>query len=96
MSFVLNVKLDELTPPVRLMMEDIINILNNGTYQRKVYTDNVSNPPTDAELDAIFGEPAEVGAGFMAVIDDNGADTNVYIVYSTGVSWWQGTLGKCL
>lgn len=50
-------------------------------------TADVSNPPTDAELDSVFGTPAAVGAGFLAGIDDNGADTNFYLVYSTGTSW---------
>jgi len=50
-------------------------------------TADVSNPPTDAELDAEFGTPATVGAGFIATIDDNGADANFYMVWSTGASW---------
>lgn len=49
---------------------------------------NVSNPPTDAELDALFGTPASAGAGFSAVVNDAGADTNVYLVSSTGSSWF--------
>lgn len=49
---------------------------------------NVSDPPSDAELDAAFGTPATVGAGFLAVIDDNGGDTDVRIVASNGTSWW--------
>lgn len=49
---------------------------------------NVSDPPTDAELDAIFGTPATVGGGFMAVIDDGGGDTDIRIVTSNGTSWW--------
>lgn len=55
---------------------------------------NVSNPPTDAELDAEFGTPATVGDGFVALLDDNGADANVYLVGSNGTSWWYTALTK--
>jgi hypothetical protein len=54
----------------------------------RVATDNVTNPPTDAELDSAFGTPAEVGAGFVALLDDNGAGSDVYLVASDGGAWW--------
>ncbi len=60
----------------------------DGDIKQTVHTDNVSNPPTDAELDTIFGTPATVGAGFTAYIDDNNADTNFYQIVSNGTSWW--------
>lgn len=55
-----------------------------------VYSDaNVSNPPTDAELDTVFdATPAEVWAGFTALVDDSGVGTNVYWVTSNGTSWY--------
>jgi len=93
---VLNTDLNGLDIKRRLMMDDIINLLNNGGYQAKCDETNVSNPPTDAELDAIFGTPAEVGAGWFTFLNDAGGDANVYIVMSTGNNWWQGTLGKCV
>lgn len=49
---------------------------------------NVSNPPTDAELDAAFGTPATLGRGFMATVDDNDADTDVWLVWTTDASWY--------
>jgi hypothetical protein len=54
---------------------------------------DVSDPPTDAELDAIFGAPASIGAGFIGLIDDNSADTDVWLVYTSDTSWFhlQGT-----
>lgn len=57
---------------------------------------NVSSPPTDAELDSEFGTPAAVGNGFVALLDDNGADTNVYLVASNGTSWWYTALTKAV
>jgi hypothetical protein len=49
---------------------------------------NVSNPPTDAELDAAFGTPATVGAGFMVLITDaGGAAGPFWLVISNGTQW---------
>lgn len=61
-----------------------------ATYETgtRVSIANVSNPPTDAQLDAAFGTPATVGAGFVAIVDDAGAHTAEYIVWSDGTSWW--------
>lgn len=57
-------------------------------------TANVSNPPTDAELDSALGTPAAVGAGYQCLLDDGGADTNVYLVVSNGTSWHYVALTK--
>lgn len=59
-----------------------------------VSTADVSNPPTDAELDSALGTPAAVGAGYQCLLDDGGADTNVYLVVSNGTSWWYTALTK--
>lgn len=55
---------------------------------------DVSNPPTDGELDAIFGNPADAGEGFAAIVNDNGGDTNIYLVAAVGPKWvyWTGTI----
>lgn len=55
-------------------------------------TADVSNPPTDAELDSAFGQPADVGAGFVAILDDAGGGANVYLVASDGAGWWYAAL----
>jgi hypothetical protein len=57
-------------------------------------TTNVSNPPTEAEIIAIFGTAASVGSGFEGYIDDAGGGANVYKVASTGTKWvsWAGTI----
>jgi hypothetical protein len=49
---------------------------------------NFSDPPTDAELDAAFGTPATLGRGFMVLLDDNDADTDGYIVWTSDASWY--------
>jgi hypothetical protein len=60
----------------------------------EVSTDNTANPPTDAELDTAFGTPAAVGSGFLAILDDNGAGNNVYLIVSDGSNWWHVALTK--
>lgn len=70
-------------------------IVNHSAGLRtKVSTANVSNPPTDAELDSALGAPATLGAGFMAIVDDNDAHTNEYLVWTDGTTWFHvaGTL----
>lgn len=54
---------------------------------------DVSDPPTDAELDSAFGTPASLGRGFIATLDDNDANTDVWLVYTSDASWFylQGT-----
>jgi hypothetical protein len=50
--------------------------------------DNISNPPTDAELDGAFGTPAAAGEGFLALIDDADNGLAVRIIASVGGFWW--------
>ena len=59
-------------------------------------TDDVSSPPTDAELDTAFGTPAAVGAGFVGVLDDNGAGAAVYLCASDGTNWWHSAMTKAV
>ena len=49
---------------------------------------NVSVPPTAAELTSAFGAPADVGAGFIGVVNDDGAGLNVWLAVSDGAAWW--------
>lgn len=67
----------------KLVNETILNI-------------NVSNPPTDAELDAAFGTPPTVGKGWSRHINDNGAGLNFYRIVSDSTSWWIFTGTKAL
>jgi hypothetical protein len=53
-----------------------------GGVRTLLVTDDVSTPPTDAELDTAFGTPATVGGGFIGVVDDNGAGNNLYVCVS--------------
>ena len=42
--------------------------------------DDVSSPPTKAELTTAFGDPATLEDGYIGVLDDDGAGTTVYLV----------------
>ncbi len=70
----------------RLGADGLLTVTGNA--KQKVNADDVSNPPTDAELDAIFGTPATVGDGFNAYIDDAGGGANFYHVVASGTNWW--------
>ncbi|NLD43665.1 MAG: hypothetical protein GX657_09235 [Chloroflexi bacterium] len=59
-------------------------------------TADVSSPPTDAELDAAFGTPAEVGAGFTAIVNDAGAGAAVWLVASDGAGWWYAAMTQAV
>ena len=60
----------------------------------RVSTANVSNPPTDAELDAAFDTPANLPDGWMGVVNDNNAGTALWLVTAVGGSWWYEGLTK--
>lgn len=50
---------------------------------------NVTTPyPSLVELTSAFGSPSAVGAGFVAVINDNGGGANGWIVWSDGSNYW--------
>lgn len=54
--------------------------------------DNVSNPPTQAEMVSSFGAAGR--EGFVGVLDDDGGDNDVYLVVDNGLSYWYVTLTK--
>lgn len=68
----------------------------NGGLRIRVSTANTANPPTDAELDTAFGTPAEVGKGFVALLNDANGGTNEYYVWSDGTNWFYTTGTKAV
>lgn len=78
-----------------LAVSGILNATDGGV-RGKISTADVTNPPTDAELDSAFGTPSTVGAGFTALLDDNGAGTAVYLVGSDGTNWWHLLMTKAV
>lgn len=57
---------------------------------------DVSNPPTDAQLDAIWSSPDDVSAGFIGILNDAGAGLNFYFIGSDGTNWWISIPQKAL
>lgn len=54
----------------------------------RVDTTAVSNPPTAAQLNAIFGTPAALYESFTAIVDSGGTGTNVWLVSVVSGSWY--------
>ena len=80
----------------RMLVTDGTDVFLSVVLRHSIHTDDVSNPPTDAELDTIFGTPATVGEGFEAIINDNGAGNNLYRVLSDGTAWWWSEYTKAV
>lgn len=72
--------------------QEILSFTGKGYKTFFVDPNSFSAPPTDAELDAEFGTPDEVGNGFEVIIDIGGAGTNVYRVICDGYSWFFNSL----
>jgi len=58
-----------------------------------ISTYDSSNPPSEADVIAAFGTQP---SGFIGLLDDNGANTNVYICMYNGTSWWYTALTKAV
>lgn len=71
--------IDDLTPYFKRRHDPTIDM---------IVTTNVSDPPTDAELDSAFGQPADLPDGFVGVVNDNNAGINIWIVRVIGGFWW--------
>jgi len=53
-----------------------------------VIQSNVSDPPTEAELTALFGNPWSVGEGWFKFLwDGNSITDKFYMVISDGINW---------
>jgi len=73
------------------------NVLRGiGGVATQISTDNVVGTPTIAELNAAFGTAADVGAGFLAMLDDNGGGTAVFLCCSDGINWHTVSLTKAI
>jgi len=71
----------------------VTDVKTSGDITQRVVSSNVSNPPTDAELDALFTGPATKGTGWTVYIDDSDSD-NFYQVVASGSLWMIFTAAK--
>ena len=69
-------------------LENTVNRLQTAGRGPVVSTANVSDPPTDAELDSAFGAASTLYDGFTGLVDDNGAGTTVWAVWVLNSQWW--------
>jgi hypothetical protein len=68
---------------------DFDSLINGITGIRTKYSEaNVSDPPSDAELDSAFGTPAALESAFIGILDDNSDDTDCYVCWTNDSSWW--------
>lgn len=57
--------------------------------------DNIAGAnPSDSELDATFGVPANISKGMLKLLDAGGAETDVFLAVPTDTSWWYIALTK--
>jgi len=77
-----------------------LNSVLNGSRVSGIATwyseDNVTNPPTKAEIVAIFGDTSRIREGVIAIINDNGGDTNVWICFTSKTEWYYIAATKAL
>jgi len=59
----------------------------NGDTKQKIHSSNVSNPPTDGELDTLFTSPTSKGDGWTAYVKDSNTD-NLYQIMVVGADWY--------
>lgn len=59
--------------------------LREPTSYLAVSTDNVSSPPTDAELTTAFGTRQD---GFVGVLDDNGGGLAIRLIVRSNSNWY--------
>ena len=84
---------------MRIGADGILDVSTNSLKIKKS-TANVSDPPTDAELDSAFGSPSTLGSGFIGLVDDNdaGADGDVWLCATTGTDgeWFYLSMTKAV
>lgn len=65
-----------------------------GAIIQKVYTYDVHDPPSTADLESFFGPAEQAGAGFNVFINDNDESANFYHIVSDGSIWWVFTASQ--
>jgi hypothetical protein len=65
-----------------------------GGLMTKVAVTDVASPPTQANMDSAFGDSAAGNSGMVALINDNNADTAMWLCASNGANWWYVAMTK--
>ncbi len=78
---------EEIIQQIRELTQQLIQ-LETAEFDFVCVNDNVSNPPTDAQLDTAFGIAANLYDGFTGLVDDAGAGTTVWLCIVKNSKWW--------
>lgn len=60
----------------------------DGINSKQSVEDVDASAPTVEELTAAFGDPADLGRGFIGTVDDNDGDTNGFLVWTSDASFY--------
>jgi len=95
---VLNAGRDDNNPKSVVMEIDESGLADfgKGGVITKYSTNDVSNPPTKAELTSAFGRPEKLGSAFIGILNDNGADSNVWHCTVIGGEWFYSAQTKAV
>ena len=78
-------------------LERKVSSLMSGETGTTISNYNIAGAaPTDAELDAAFGDAADLYNGFMGIVDDNGGTTAVYLCIVVNDAWFYELLTKAV
>jgi len=83
---------DILLQRLRRVEREIQDLRTHEDFSVTLSEDNVSNPPTDAQLDSAFGT---VFDGFVGLVYD-GAGTTVWLCVYLASAWWTVELTEAL
>ncbi len=70
-----------------------LTLAGSGSGGANYDTDNVSNPPTEAELESALDTPADWGRK-IAHVNDNNLAQNEYLALTDGAAFWVALLAK--
>ena len=71
----------------------IVNMNESGLRGFTTTTTDLNSPPTDAQLDARFGAPSTLGAGWWGFIEDT-TDNQYWLCWTDGTAWYFEELTK--
>ena len=77
---------------VKLLRADFLHLTDPA--RTLTSTANVSDPPTSAELTSIWDTPANLPDGFIGLVNDNGAGTDIWIAVVINSAWYTIKMGS--
>ena len=85
------------TGPIRLPTRGISSIkLVDDVNIFRISQNDVSNPPTAAQITTALGAPSGLHDGVAGIVDDAGGGTAVWLCIAKGSAWWYELLTKAV